>query len=164
MENCKESDWNLFRIKIVKWQNRYIERVNKKIEKILDDEKLSPAERFWKAEKLIKREQSPPRSQVLTSLRSCPLPPLRGHPATPRYKESLNPLRIYLFGSYARGDYNAKSDYDFYIIVPDENYDNIEQTNTAYCSLIGMKRKPVDIVIGNQSLCRNGLFNCKASR
>ena len=33
-----------------------------------------------------------------------------------------------------------------------ENYDNIEQTNTAYCSLIGMKRKPVDIVVGNKSL------------
>lgn len=69
-----------------------------------------------------------------------------------KFKESLNPLRIYLFGSYARGDFNEKSDYDFYIIVPDENYDNIEQTNTAYCSLIGMKRKPVDIVIGNASL------------
>ncbi|MBO4318869.1 MAG: nucleotidyltransferase domain-containing protein [Treponema sp.] len=69
-----------------------------------------------------------------------------------KFKESLNPLRIYLFGSYARNDYNTKSDYDFYIIVPDENYDNIEQTNTAYCALIGMKRKPVDIVIGNKSL------------
>ena len=46
----------------------------------------------------------------------------------------------------------SKSDYDFYIIVPDENYDNIEQTNTAYCSLIGMKRKPVDIIVGNKSL------------
>ncbi len=69
-----------------------------------------------------------------------------------KLKQSLNPLRIYLFGSYARDDFNAKSDYDFYIIVPDENYDNIEQTNIAYCSLIGMKRKPVDIVIGNKSL------------
>ncbi|MBP3709654.1 MAG: nucleotidyltransferase domain-containing protein [Treponema sp.] len=69
-----------------------------------------------------------------------------------KFKESLNPLRIYLFGSYARGDYNAQSDYDFYIIVPDENYDNIEQTNAAYCSLIGMKRKSVDIVVGNKSL------------
>ena len=27
-----------------------------------------------------------------------------------KFKESLNPLRIDLFGSYARGDYNAKSD------------------------------------------------------
>ena len=57
MENCKESDWKLFRVKIVEWQNRYIERVNKKISKILADEKISPAERFWKAEKLINREK-----------------------------------------------------------------------------------------------------------
>lgn len=57
MENCKESDWKLFRVKIIEWQNRYIERVNKKISKILIDEKLSPAERFWKAEKMINREK-----------------------------------------------------------------------------------------------------------
>lgn len=57
MENCKESDWNLFRVKIIEWQNRYIERVNKKISKILIDEKLSTAERFWKAEKVINREK-----------------------------------------------------------------------------------------------------------
>ena len=57
MEDCKESDWKLFRVKIVEWQNRYIERVNKKISKILADEKISPAERFWKAEKLINREK-----------------------------------------------------------------------------------------------------------
>ena len=57
MEDCKESDWKLFRVKIVEWQNRYIERVNKKISKILADEKISSAERFWKAEKLINREK-----------------------------------------------------------------------------------------------------------
>lgn len=57
MEDCKESDWKLFRVKIVEWQNRYIERVNKKISKILADEKISPAERFWKAEKLINRKK-----------------------------------------------------------------------------------------------------------
>ena len=68
-----------------------------------------------------------------------------------KFKESLDPLCIYLFGSYARGDYSTNSDYDFYIVVPDENYNNIEQTNIAYCSLIGMKRKPVDIIIGSAS-------------
>ena len=68
-----------------------------------------------------------------------------------KFKEALNPLSIYLFGSYARNDFNEKSDYDFYIVVPDENYDNIEQTSAAYCSLIGMKRRPVDIVVGSHS-------------
>ena len=57
MEDCKESDWKLFRVKIVEWQERYIEKVNKKIAKILTDEKLSAAERFWKAEKVIYREK-----------------------------------------------------------------------------------------------------------
>ena len=33
MEDCKESDWKLFRVKIVEWQNRYIERVIKIISK-----------------------------------------------------------------------------------------------------------------------------------
>ncbi len=32
-----------------------------------------------------------------------------------RYK----PLRIVLFGSYARGDYNAASDLDLFLVVPD---------------------------------------------
>ncbi|MBQ6782131.1 MAG: hypothetical protein IJP62_13035 [Treponema sp.] len=57
MEDCKESDWKLFRVKIVEWQERYIEKVNKKIAKILTDEKISAAERFWKAEKVIYREK-----------------------------------------------------------------------------------------------------------
>ena len=58
MEQCKESDWKLFRVKIVEWQTRYIERVNKKIAKVLTDEKLSAADRFWKAEKLLNREKN----------------------------------------------------------------------------------------------------------
>ena len=57
MEKCKETDWKLFQVKIVEWQNCYIEKVNIKISKILVDEKLSPAERFWKAEKMINREK-----------------------------------------------------------------------------------------------------------
>lgn len=71
---------------------------------------------------------------------------------TEKFKQSLNPLKIYLFGSYARGDFTAQSDYDFYILMPDEAYDNIEQTSAAYCALIGMKRKSVDIIVGSKSL------------
>ena len=57
MEEYKESDWKLFRVKIVEWQTRYIEKVNKKVAKVLTDEKLSSADKFWKAEKLINREK-----------------------------------------------------------------------------------------------------------
>ena len=57
MTNCKESDWKLFRVKNVEWQERYIDKVNKKLIKLLSDEKLPPSEKFWKAEKLIFREK-----------------------------------------------------------------------------------------------------------
>ena len=57
MTNCKESDWKIFRVKIVEWQERYMDKVNKKLIKLLSDEKLPPSEKFWKAEKLISREK-----------------------------------------------------------------------------------------------------------
>ena len=57
MTNCKESDWKLFRVKIAEWQERYMDKVNKKLIKLLSDEKLLPSEKFWKAEKLIFHEK-----------------------------------------------------------------------------------------------------------
>ena len=57
MTNCKESDWKLFRVKIVEWQERYMDKVNKKLIKLLSDEKLPPSEKFGKAEKLIFSEK-----------------------------------------------------------------------------------------------------------
>ena len=53
MTNCKESDWKLFRVKSVEWQEHYMDKENKKLIKLLSDEKLPPSEKFWKAEKLI---------------------------------------------------------------------------------------------------------------
>lgn len=57
MENCKESDWKLFRTKIVEWQEAYMNKLNHKIAKLLADEKLSATDRFWKAERIINREK-----------------------------------------------------------------------------------------------------------
>ena len=57
MPKVKESDWKLFRVKIVEWQERYMDKVNKKLIKLLYDEKLPRSEKFWKAEKLIFREK-----------------------------------------------------------------------------------------------------------
>ena len=57
MENCKESDWKLFRTKIVEWQEAYMNKLNHKLTKLLADERLSAADRFWKAEKIINREK-----------------------------------------------------------------------------------------------------------
>ena len=57
MPHCKEADWKLFKEKIIVWQRNYIEKQNQKLIKILSDEKLSPEERFWEAEKLIFSEK-----------------------------------------------------------------------------------------------------------
>ncbi len=41
MDNCKESDWKLFRVKIVEWQERYMDKLNHKLAKLLLDEEQS---------------------------------------------------------------------------------------------------------------------------
>ena len=35
--------------------------------------------------------------------------------------QTVAPLQIYLFGSYAYGEPTADSDYDFYVIMPDDS-------------------------------------------
>ena len=39
---------------------------------------------------------------------------------TRRLVEFYQPVRIYLFGSVARGDFNEDSDLDFLVVVPDD--------------------------------------------
>ena len=67
-----------------------------------------------------------------------------------KFVESLNPKTVYLFGSYARGDYNAESDYDFYIVMPGKRKITCDTTAKAYTSLRGLKRRPVDIIVNNE--------------
>ena len=54
--------------------------------------------------------------------------------------------RLYLFGSYANGTPNENSDYDFYMVVPNDGIRPIEAIGNAYMAMRGMKRKPVDIL------------------
>ena len=71
---------------------------------------------------------------------------------TRRFVETLHPAKVILFGSYAKDTYRDDSDYDFYIIMPDDTTQNmVDATAEAYCSLYGMKgRKPVDILVNTQ--------------
>lgn len=57
MAECKESDWKLFRGKIVDWQENYMARLNQKIIKILSDENKTQSDRFWKASKILASEK-----------------------------------------------------------------------------------------------------------
>lgn len=57
MAECKESDWKLFRVKVVDWQENYMARLNQKIIKILSDENKTQSDRFWKASKILASEK-----------------------------------------------------------------------------------------------------------
>ena len=68
-----------------------------------------------------------------------------------RLKATLNPNRIYLFGSYAKNTQHEGSDYDFYVVMPDDAGNEILLGQKAYRSLRGLRKTPVDIVVGHES-------------
>ena len=61
---------------------------------------------------------------------------------------TVMPKRLYLFGSFANDTYNEDSDYDFYVVVPDDAGNQIEISQRAYKSLRVIRKRPVDIVVG----------------
>ena len=72
---------------------------------------------------------------------------------TRRFVEALHPVKIILFGSYAKDTYRDDSDYDFYIIMPDDTTQNmVDATVEAYTAIDDMyDRKAVDILTNTQS-------------
>ena len=73
------------------------------------------------------------------------------HAIAERLQKSVNPQKIYLFGSFARNEEKDDSDYDFYLVMSDSVTDKLAVSQKAYCSLRGLKRRSVDIVIGSVS-------------
>lgn len=62
----------------------------------------------------------------------------------------VHPLKVILFGSFANGTYTDESDYDFYLVIDDGR--NVgEATDDAYNSVMYIKNRPVDIVVGTNS-------------
>lgn len=68
-----------------------------------------------------------------------------------RLQKSVNPQKIYLFGSFARNEEKDDSDYDFYLVMSDSTTDRLSVSQKAYRSLRGLKRRSVDIVVGSVS-------------
>jgi hypothetical protein len=56
--------------------------------------------------------------------------------------------KLYLFGSYAYGTPNEDSDYDFYMIIPDDGIRPIDAMSEAGMALWGKKVKGCDILAG----------------
>ena len=68
-----------------------------------------------------------------------------------RLIEQVDPICIYLFGSFANGTAHADSDFDFYIIVDDSEKDLHAVATSAYKAIRGVKQRPVDILVGTKS-------------
>lgn len=54
-----KSDWKLFRERLPKWQERYMERLIKKYMDLLSSDEPS-SDKFWKLEKIIKNDSKNP--------------------------------------------------------------------------------------------------------
>lgn len=72
-----------------------------------------------------------------------------------RIVDAYHPLRIYIFGSKARGDAGADSDYDLLVVVKDEAPADQRQSRLAYQSLWGTGTA-ADVLV-----CTDGYFRSR---
>ena len=63
-----------------------------------------------------------------------------------RLVQALEPQRVYLFGSRARGDGDRDSDFDLLIVVPSSDLPGYARDRIALRSLRGL-RVPVDVIV-----------------
>jgi predicted nucleotidyltransferase len=74
------------------------------------------------------------------------------HIITEAIRSAIPVERIYLFGSYAKGEPSENSDYDFFVLIPDDGIKPLDAMREARFSLIPLERKtPVDIIADYKS-------------
>ena len=67
-------------------------------------------------------------------------------------KAAIPVERIYLFGSYANGTPTEDSDYDIFVLIPDNGIKPLDAMREARFSLIQLNRKtPIDILADYKS-------------
>ena len=60
-------------------------------------------------------------------------------------------LQIYLFGSQAKGTQRRDSDYDIYVVIPDNAMRPLDATRKISMALRPIRKKPMDILVGSES-------------
>ena len=78
-----------------------------------------------------------------------------------RLVKAFEPERIYLFGSYARGESGPDSDYDIMVVVPDHAPEKRRRSRLAYEVLWGM-RVSADVLVWTREAF-NARLHLKAS-
>ncbi len=59
---------------------------------------------------------------------------------------------IYLFGSYAYENHSEESDYDIYIVIPDDSIRPIEAMQMIGTAIYKEQKKPIDILVSRSSV------------
>ena len=65
--------------------------------------------------------------------------------------ETVPALQIYLFGSYAKGTQREDSDYDFYVVIPDDSMRPLDAAYQINLALHPTQKRSVDMLVGNKS-------------
>jgi len=64
---------------------------------------------------------------------------------------SVPALEIYLFGSFASGTAREDSDYDFYVVIPDDSDMREREATWAIRGAIPRQTRGIDMLVGTQS-------------
>ena len=64
--------------------------------------------------------------------------------------DQIKPIGVYLFGSFANGTAHADSDFDFYIIVDDNEKDLHAVATSSYIAFRGLMQRAVFILGGSK--------------
>ena len=59
--------------------------------------------------------------------------------------------QIFLFGSYAKQTQSDKSDYDFYVVIPDNSMRPLDATRVISSALRSARKRPIDLLVGSES-------------
>lgn len=67
-------------------------------------------------------------------------------------QKTLDIEKIYLFGSYAYGVPQADSDYDIYVVIPDNRPRPITAMGNIRKALLPIQARPLDVLLGYSSI------------
>jgi len=65
--------------------------------------------------------------------------------------DSVPALQIYLFGSHAKGTQQPDSDYDLYVVIPDNSIRPLEATRRISRALRPIRKRPIDVLVSSES-------------
>ena len=60
-------------------------------------------------------------------------------------------MQIFLFGSHSKGTEHQGSDYDFYVVIPDEILRPLDATRKISMALRSARKRPIDMLVSNES-------------